>query len=318
MIDWNPVAEKFREADAILIGASNGLSITEGLHLFADNAVFERLFGDFKRKYDLECILQGMMAGWSREEEKWAFWARLIHHYCGQYQPTSVMNDLKAIVGEKDYFVVTSNGEGHFELCGFDPTKIYEIEGNWFTMQCARPCHDTLYMYQVAEKLSAAEQGGHVPTELVPRCPKCGGPMDIHMGAGQRMIPDTAAQARFQNFLKTYHGKKLVVLELGTAVRSTVILTFLCICIVILNLLRNRHASHASRRAGSSSMAEVKESSILIQDVETKNIMTKSTLPVGGYSVNPYVGCTPCLLFLQYPVKSRGKFLYHLCLSHDR
>ena len=39
-------------------------------------------------------------------------------------------------------------------------------------------------------------------------------------------------------------------------------------------------------------MAEVKESDIPIQDAETKNIMTKSTLPVGGYSVNPYVGCT--------------------------
>lgn len=52
----------------------------------------------------------------------------------------------------KDYFVVTSNGEGHFELCGFDPTKIYEIEGNWITMQCARPCHDTLYSsLEVAE-----------------------------------------------------------------------------------------------------------------------------------------------------------------------
>lgn len=92
------------------------------------------------------------MAGWPSEEEKWAFWARLIHHYCGQYQPTPVMNDLKAIVGEKDYFVVTSNGEGPLELCGFDPTKIYEIEGNWFTMQCARPCHDTLYSgLEVAE-----------------------------------------------------------------------------------------------------------------------------------------------------------------------
>lgn len=34
------------------------------------------------------------------------------------------------------------------------------------------------------------------------------------------------------------------------------------------------------------------ENSILIRDVETKNIMTKSSLPVGGYSVNPYVGCT--------------------------
>ena len=31
---------------------------------------------------------------------------------------------------------------------------------------------------------------------------------------------------------------------------------------------------------------------ILIGEVETKNIMTKSSLPVGGYSVNPYVGCT--------------------------
>ena len=39
-------------------------------------------------------------------------------------------------------------------------------------------------------------------------------------------------------------------------------------------------------------MAEIMENGILIRDVETKNIMTKSTLPVGGYSVNPYVGCT--------------------------
>lgn len=224
MHDLNPIAEKIREADAILIGASNGLSITEGLHLFADNAAFEKLFGDFKRKYGLGCLLQGMAAHWPSEEEKWAFWARLTHHYCGQYQPTPVMKDLKAIVGEKEYFVITSNGEGHFELCGFDSSKIYEMEGNWLTMQCARPCHDTRYpSLEVAQKLSAAEQGGRVPAELVPCCPKCGGPMDIHMGAGQRMIPDTAARARFQNFLKTYHGKKLVVLELGIGWRNQLI-----------------------------------------------------------------------------------------------
>ena len=39
-------------------------------------------------------------------------------------------------------------------------------------------------------------------------------------------------------------------------------------------------------------MAEMIENNILIRDIETKNIITKSTLPVGGYSVNPYVGCT--------------------------
>lgn len=224
MVELKPVAEKLKTADAVLIGASNGLSITEGLHLFADNQAFEELFGDFKKKYGLTCLLQGMMARWPSEDEKWAFWARLIHHYCGQYSPTPVMRELKAIIGEKDYFVVTSNGECHFELCGFSQKKIYEIEGSWLTMQCARPCHDARYpSLELMEKLAAAEQNGRVPAELLPRCPQCGGPMDIHMGAGQSMIPDTQAQGRFQDFLKQYHEKRLVVLELGIGWRNQLI-----------------------------------------------------------------------------------------------
>ena len=39
-------------------------------------------------------------------------------------------------------------------------------------------------------------------------------------------------------------------------------------------------------------MEEVNAREIRIAEVETKRIMTKSSLPVGGYSVNPYVGCT--------------------------
>ena len=39
-------------------------------------------------------------------------------------------------------------------------------------------------------------------------------------------------------------------------------------------------------------MAEIVKDGILIREVETSSIMTKSSLPVGGYSVNPYVGCT--------------------------
>ena len=39
-------------------------------------------------------------------------------------------------------------------------------------------------------------------------------------------------------------------------------------------------------------MAQVMEDGILIGDAPVKSVMTKSSLPVGGYSVNPYVGCT--------------------------
>lgn len=216
MYDLRPVAEKIQKADAILMGASNGLSITEGLHLFADNQAFEDLFGDFKDKYGLRCLLHGMGARWPSEEVKWAFWSRLIHHYCGQYQPTQVMQDLKAIVGSRDYFILTSNGECHFERSGFESEKIYEIEGTWLTMQCARPCHDTLYpTLELTERMASAEQDGRIPSDLVPRCPRCGGPMEVHMAAGPNMVSDHGARQRFQKFLNQYHEKKLVVLELG-------------------------------------------------------------------------------------------------------
>lgn len=221
---FSEIAEKIGEADAILIGASNGLSITEGLHLFADNEAFGNLFGDLKQKYGLQCILHGMGARWPSEEEKWGFWSRLIHHYCGEYKETPVMSDLKRIVGEKDYFIVTSNGECHFEMCGFDPEKIYEIEGNWLTMQCVSRCHDTVYpSFELTEKMAAAEQNGRIPSDMVPRCPVCGGPMQIHMEGDRNFIPDMASKSRMEAFLQKYHGKKLVILELGIGWRNQLI-----------------------------------------------------------------------------------------------
>lgn len=224
MHELNQIAEKIKNADAILIGASNGLSITEGLHLFADNQALEEVFGDFRRKYGLRSILHGMSARWPSEEEKWAFWSRLIHHYCGEYKESQVMKDLKTIVGNKNYFVITSNGECHFEMCGFAPENIYEVEGSWLSMQCSHACHDTLYpSLDMAEKMAAAEKNGKVPSDMVPHCPKCGGPMQIHLEVDQNFIQESAGQKRFQEFLNQYHGKKLVVLELGIGPRNQLI-----------------------------------------------------------------------------------------------
>lgn len=217
-------AEKIREADALLIGASNGLSITEGLHLFADNQAFEDLFGDLKRKYGLTCILHGMGAKWPSEEEKWGFWSRLVRHYCKEYRETQVMADLKTVIGEKDCFVVTSNGECHFEICGFSPEKIYEVEGNWLTMQCASRCHDSVYPWgDLAEKMAEMEREGKIPADLVPRCPVCGGPMQVHMAMDGNFIPDTERRKRLGSFLEQYHEKKLLILELGIGWRNQLI-----------------------------------------------------------------------------------------------
>lgn len=224
MTAYREIAEKIRQADAVLIGVSNGLSITEGLHLFADNQAFDKVFGDLKRKYGLRCILQGMGAKWPSEEEKWGFWSRLIRHYCGEYRETPVMADLKKVIGEKEYFVVTSNGECHFEMCGFAPEKIYEVEGNWLTMQCAARCHEKVYPWaDLAGRMAETERDGKILSELVPHCPVCGGPMQVHMALDGNFIPETDSRKRLEAFLERYRGKKLAILELGIGWRNQLI-----------------------------------------------------------------------------------------------
>ena len=61
MGEYKEIAAKLKEADAILIGASKGFSISEGLHIFADNQAFEEVFGDFKRAYGIRISFRGFL-----------------------------------------------------------------------------------------------------------------------------------------------------------------------------------------------------------------------------------------------------------------
>ncbi len=222
--DMNRIAEKIKDADAVLIGASNGLSITEGIHLFANNQAFQNLFGDYQRKYGLQNLLSGMLGRWPSEEEMWGFWSRMVDHYSNRYEPSDAMKDLRAIVGEKDYFVVTSNGEQHFEKAGFDDDKVLEVEGDWLHMQCANGCHQERYGWsELAHEMAAKQVDGKAPAELIPHCPKCGGPMIPNMAAGRSFISKPGVEENFQKFLEKYHGKNLVILELGIGWRNQLI-----------------------------------------------------------------------------------------------
>jgi len=60
MQKYQRIKEQIEQADAILVSASNGFSIAEGLHIFADDAEFQSLFGVFKARYGIRSILQGL------------------------------------------------------------------------------------------------------------------------------------------------------------------------------------------------------------------------------------------------------------------
>ena len=99
------------------------------------------------------------------------FFRRLIQFWIKDYKPSKVMKDLLSIIGNKDYFIITSNGDTHLELSGFDKNKIFEIEGTF------------------ENKFEHVEDKNPL----------------------------------LSNFLNNYHGKKLVILELGIGIRNKLI-----------------------------------------------------------------------------------------------
>lgn len=127
----NMACKAISEADALLIGASNGLSIAEGYHIFANNEMFQRQFGDFQERFGIRNVIEGCFFHYPDETFRHAFLSRLIHFWVKDYTPSQVMKDLLTIVGSKNYFILTTNADTHLELTGFDPDKVFEMEGTF-------------------------------------------------------------------------------------------------------------------------------------------------------------------------------------------
>ncbi|HHG5368156.1 TPA: hypothetical protein ACPWM7_005089 [Pseudomonas aeruginosa] len=219
--------DRIQAADALVIGASNGLSIAEGIHIFADNADFATHFGAFRKQHGFHCIIQGCFHPYPSEAHKWAFCSRMHAYFTRDKAPGQVMRDLHALVRDKPHFVVTSNIDAHFPLAGFDPARLFEIEGNCRRLQCANACHDQLYPADdILSEMAGALQGDQVPERLIPSCPACGGPMQVHIEVDRMFLKGSAWQASrraFAEFLEGAHGRKIVFLELGVGARNQLI-----------------------------------------------------------------------------------------------
>lgn len=122
-----------QEAEAIIIGASNGISISEGYNIFADNEMFRLQFGDFRERYGIRNVLDGIFSENMNSESRKSFLERLVKLWTEDYKPSAVMRNLYSLVKEKPYFILTTNADEHLEEAGFDPEKVWEIEGTFRT-----------------------------------------------------------------------------------------------------------------------------------------------------------------------------------------
>lgn len=215
-------------ADAVLIGAGAGLSTSAGFTYSGKR--FHDYFSDFEEKYGFHDMYSGGFYPYGSLEEYWAYWSRyvMVNRYTDASRP--VYDDLLRLIKEKDYFVLTTNVDHCFQKARFDKRRLFYIQGDYGLFQCSVPCHDTTYDNEQAVRRMAAEQSEmKVPSELIPRCPKCGKPMTMNLRSDERFVQDdgwNAAFGRYRNFLKTHRRSNLLLLELGVGGNTPAIIKY--------------------------------------------------------------------------------------------
>ena len=216
------------EAESIVIGAGSGLSTSAGFTYSGER--FERYFSDFRDKYGFSDMYSGGFYPFPTEEEEWAYWSRYI--FINRYTdpPKDTYSVLRDIVEDKDLFVITTNVDHCFQKAGFDKKRLFYTQGDYGLWQCSGPCSEETYDNEEAVRRMYAEQKDmRIPSSLIPHCPRCGRVMKMNLRADDSFVEDEgwkAAEKRYETFLKTREGRRILFLELGVGYNTPGIIKY--------------------------------------------------------------------------------------------
>ena len=217
-------------ADAIVIGAGAGLSTAAGFTYSGER--FENYFSDFIEKYNFRDMYSGGFYPFESLEEHWAYWSRYV--YINRYMDVDngVYKGLFEFVKDKDYFVLTTNVDHQFQKAEFDKHRLFYTQGDYGLFQCSEPCCQKTYDNEdIIRKMYAEQENMLIPTELVPRCPKCGRPMTMNLRADETFVQDEGwyrAAERYEEFLRRHENLHILFLELGVGYNTPAIIKDPC------------------------------------------------------------------------------------------
>ena len=224
----NNLQTALSRADTVVIGAGAGLSTSAGF--VYTGARFQKYFSDFEKKYGFQDMYSGGFCSFATPEEYWAYWSRYI--FINRYMdaPKPVYETLLKLVSEKDYFVITTNVDHCFQKAGFDKKRLFYTQGDYGLFQCSTPCcQETFENENVILEMVKRQEHMRIPTGLLPVCPHCGKPMTMNLRSDDSFVEDRGwhlAAERYENFLRTRQGQKLLFLELGVGYNTPGIIKY--------------------------------------------------------------------------------------------
>lgn len=217
-----------KQADYIIIGAGSGLSTAAGLKYSGEK--FEEDFKEFIERYHFEDLYSASFYEFKTQEEKWAFFAKMIKSNRYNDKPLKLYEELYKIVKDKEYFVISTNVDGQFYNSGFDKDKVFEVQGDYSYLQCENACHNKLYNNkELVEKWLQNTKDCKIPSDLVMKCPVCGGNMDMNLRKDANFVQDEnwyRQSEKYKDFLSKSKDKNVALLEIGVGFNTPGIIRF--------------------------------------------------------------------------------------------
>jgi len=199
-----------KNAEYIIITAGAGMSADSGLPTFRGTNGFWKTSSGKSKSY-LEMANPKLFK--EDPHEAWGFYGSRYNLY-KETEPHQGYDLLKELVGEKkDYFIFSSNVDGHFHKAGFDKNKIVEIHGSINHFQCEHQCSTNIWEEDLNIEIKEL-----IATDPLPKCRDCNGisrPNILMFGDGFWNSERTDNQlGRMNNFLDRI-TEKTVIIEIG-------------------------------------------------------------------------------------------------------
>lgn len=213
-------ASAIKNSDALFVTAGAGMGVDSGLPDFRGNEGFWKAYPPMAKLG----ISFSEMANpdWFRTDPSlaWGFYGHRLNLYrkTTPHDGFRILLDLgKTKPGE--YFVFTSNVDGHFQKAGYSEDRIEECHGSIGHLQCSRPCSNAIW--DAAEVIIEVDEETFQAQEPLPICPKCGSlarPNILMFGdwlwVGDRSDVQGIRLAQWMDTLQT-QGMRLAVVEIG-------------------------------------------------------------------------------------------------------
>ena len=225
-------AKRIREADHVLLGAGAGMSTAAGAEY--GGKFFEENFAEFQAIYGKGPYMRDMYSAgfypFPDQESKWGYWSHQALLAGIDLDVTPLHKTLLEALKGKKLFLLSTNADHQFEKAGLPAEQIFQTQGSYRLIQCRRGCHPKTYDAEALfRQMERERRNGRIPTELVPKCPVCGGDMEMNLRVDDHFVEDGdwhAAEDRFSRFLSECKEGRTVLLELGVGFNTPTIIRF--------------------------------------------------------------------------------------------